>query len=89
MTGIGSSTPGLATVAASRPSLGGWLGTKFDRQIESFLSFLTSVLCRASRGYLCPPDMTQVMYPDEALPEHARASAVQKRGCCNENISGK
>lgn len=85
MTGIGSSTPGLPTVAASPSSLGGWL----DVQLDTFLSFLTRILCRASRGYLCPPDMTQVMYPDEASPEDAPASAAQKKGCCNENLPGK
>ncbi len=36
-----------------------------DFFFETIPRFLTRCLCRASRGYLCPPDMTQVMYPDE------------------------
>ncbi len=105
MTGIGSRTHGLSSTHFSPSSLGVW----FDAQIDSFLSFMTRVLCRASRGWLCPPDMTSVMYPeDAAAPElgasglnssglnssglsgsGSRVSDGRRKGCCNEDVSGK
>jgi len=59
-------------------------GVKFDAFLDSFVATMTSWLCRASRGYLCPPDMTEIMYPDESRQSNSRA-----KECCNEKLPGK
>jgi hypothetical protein len=57
------------------------------------LRSLTSWMCRASRGYLCPPDMHRIMYPDEPGEAErwaaAEAMSASARGCCDEELSGK
>jgi len=62
---------------ASQPA--DW-GQKLDYLIESSFNTLMRWLCRASRGYLCPPDMTSVMYPEDS-------PAV--KSCCDEKFSGQ
>ena len=53
-------------------------GRRVDAVLDFFFEtiprFLTRCLCRASRGYLCPPDMPQVMYPDELMAEKTAES---------------
>ena len=78
MTDIGRTTPGVHSAALPRVS---W-GRKFDALLDRFIDFMTRILCRASRGYLCPPDMTSVMYPDE--PANSRT-----KECCDEKLPGK
>jgi hypothetical protein len=68
-------------------------GKKFDKAFDAFFVALTGWLCRASRGYLCPPDMPSIMYPDEPGDSYAggpnsRASS-QIRECCDEKLPGK
>jgi hypothetical protein len=87
MTEIGSSKligHGLP-VAASRP-LSWWrrFGALIDSSMDALIDALTRHLCRASRGYLCPPDMTSVMYPpDSPLPNPAL------KECCDEKLPRK
>jgi hypothetical protein len=78
MTDIGRTTDGLPAATLSPAS---W-GTRFDAMLDAVVDALTRWLCRASRGYLCPPDMTSVMYPDE--PANPRV-----KECCNEKLPGK
>ena len=88
MTVIGSNIDGLHAAATSRePSLSWWerFNARLDAGLENFFSFMTSVLCRASRGYLCPPDMTSVMYPD--YPDDAQPTKAAKGRCCDESVS--
>ena len=92
MTDIGSSNRighelPLATSSPTSSSVS--LGQKFDALYESLIDFLTKILCRASRGYLCPPDMTQVMYPDETRPSHYRPSYSPSKECCDEKLPRK
>ena len=84
MTGIGSRTHGVSSALSPSTSLGDWI----EAQIDSFLNFMTRVLCRASRGWLCPPDMTSVMYPDDAAGA-GETQEGRRKGCCDENVSGK
>jgi hypothetical protein len=87
MTVIGSSNPIGHDVsdAAFHPT--SWWH-RVDAWIDAFLNAtidtLTRWLCRASRGYLCPPDMTSVMYPEES-----RAMDARRRECCDEKLPGK
>ena len=88
MTDIGSSNPmGHGRPAAAIPHVAiprvSW-GSRFDSLVDDFIDFMTRILCRASRGYLCPPDMTQVMYPDESRPPKYRT-----KECCDEKLPGK
>jgi hypothetical protein len=78
MTGIGRTTQGMHGAAYPQVS---W-GRRFDAQFDRFIEFMTRVLCRASRGYLCPPDMTDVMYPDEP-------SSSRSKECCDEKLPRK
>jgi hypothetical protein len=80
MTDIGSTTHKLSAAPSSPAS---W-GRKFDALLDQFIDFMTRILCRASRGYLCPPDMTSVMYPDEPRPLNSRT-----KECCDEKLPGK
>jgi hypothetical protein len=57
---------------------------RFNAALDEFFDFLMKCLCRASRGYLCPPDMTQIMYPDEPRPSN---SLVKE--CCDEKLPRK
>ena len=85
MTVIGSNMHGLGSAGASRePALSWWdrFNIRLNTLLDHFLSFMTSILCRASRGYLCPPDMTSVMYPDEPQPPVAGSGR-----CCDESVS--
>ncbi len=74
-----SLTGSLPIAATPRPSL----GDRLDGWFDSIVDALMRCLCRASRGYLCPPDMTQVMYPDEPTP------SVRIQECCHEKLPGK
>jgi len=78
MTDIGSTTHRLSAASSSPAS---W-GRKFDALFDRFIDFMTGILCRASRGYLCPPDMTSVMYPDES-------PNPRPKECCDEKLPGK
>jgi hypothetical protein len=78
MTVIGSSTHRHSATTFTPAS---W-GRKFDTFLDNLINSLTGWLCRASRGYLCPPDMTSVMYPDE--PANSRT-----KECCDEKLPGK
>jgi hypothetical protein len=92
MTGIGSSnrTGHGVPVASSAPtSAPVSLGQRFDALFDNLIDFMTKVLCRASRGYLCPPDMTHVMYPDETRPPNFRPSYSPSKECCDEKLPGK
>ena len=85
MTVIGSNLRGLHSAATTQePNMSGWerFNTRLNTLLDDFLSFMTSILCRASRGYLCPPDMTSVMYPDEPQP-----TIVGSGRCCDESVS--
>lgn len=88
MTVIGGSTHGMQVpTASSVPSSVSWLSrvnAYVDTSLDNFASFLLRCLCRASRGYLCPPDMTSIMYPDEAQPPVSRF-----RECCDEKLPRK
>ena len=91
MTDIGSSNrvgQGLPLASSSPAPVPVSLGQKFDALFDSLIDFLTKVLCRASRGYLCPPDMTSVMYPDEPGTVDSRTNSRSKE-CCDENLPGK
>ena len=91
MTDIGSSNrmgPGLPSASSPTSSLSS-LGQKFDAHFDSLVDFLTKVLCRASRGYLCPPDMTSVMYPDEPRPLNPPLSNARIKECCDEKLPRK
>jgi hypothetical protein len=88
MTVIGSNMDGLHSTASSHePSLSWWerFNTRLNTLLDNFVSFMTSILCRASRGYLCPPDMTSVMYPDD--PGDAQSTKASIRRCCDESVS--
>lgn len=66
------------------------LSDRDDGLFSLILRSLTSWMCRASRGYLCPPDMHKIMYPDEPdTADNVAAMAVSARGCCDEKLSGK
>jgi hypothetical protein len=84
MTDIGRSTHRLPAAALSPASL----GRRFDDSLDALIEALTRWLCRASRGYLCPPDMTSVMYPDEPGTVDSRTNSRSKE-CCDENLPGK
>ncbi len=91
MTDIGSTIPdptrrGLSHAAfssnpiSSNPRGRGLFARLFaylDGLADTAIDFMTRCLCRASRGYLCPPDMTSVMYPDEDGPPK-----TGKKECC-------
>jgi hypothetical protein len=88
MTDIGSSNPMHPThpLSQSLPSANPTripLGQRLDASFDAAIDWLMRCLCRASRGYLCPPDMTQVMYPDEPIPN----TRIQE--CCHEKLPGK
>jgi hypothetical protein len=86
MTEIGSNPMGHGPAGAlPRAS---W-GQRFDALFDSLVDFLTKVLCRASRGYLCPPDMTSVMYPDEPRPLNPPMSNARVKECCDEKLPRK
>lgn len=78
---LASSSPAPSTVSPAS------LGQKFDALFDSLIDFLTKILCRASRGYLCPPDMTSVMYPDEPRPLNPPNSSYKE--CCDEKLPRK
>ena len=86
---IGQGLPLASSSPTSSPVSPVSLGQKFDALYVSMIDFLTKVLCRASRGYLCPPDMTHVMYPDETRPSHYRPSYSPSKECCDEKLPGK
>lgn len=90
MTVIGRTTQKLPVAAIPRVS---WW-RKFDALLDSMIEALTRCLCRASRGYLCPPDMTSVMYPDDAGLDDAGLEAQRppnsrSKECCDEKLPGK
>ncbi len=90
MTDIGSSNRighGLPLASSSPTPAPVSLGQKFDALFDSLIDFLTKVLCRASRGYLCPPDMTSVMYPDE--PRTLNPPNSRSKECCDEKLPRK
>ena len=64
-------------------------GQRFDRMIDAFFVSLTGWLCRASRGYLCPPDMPSLMYPDEPDLAGSGGPNSNVRECCDEKLPGK
>ncbi len=74
MTDIGRMPQGPAAAVAPVS----W-GARFDAAVYAIFDGLMKALCRASRGYLCPPDMTSVMYPAASPPKE----------CCDENLSRK
>jgi len=74
---------GLLGAASARVS---W-ERRIDAWFDGVIQALTGWLCRASRGYLCPPDMTSVMYPDET-PTGSGSNSRSKE-CCNEKLPGK
>jgi hypothetical protein len=84
MTEIGSSNPiGHGLPAAAMPPLSRWrrFGALIDSSMDALVDALTRHLCRASRGYLCPPDMTSVMYPSDSPPP--------LKECCDEKLPRK
>ena len=85
MTDIGRTTHELPVTALPRAS---W-GRKFDNMFDHLIDALTRWLCRASRGYLCPPDMTSVMYPDEPRPSDFGPPNSPSKECCDEKLPGK
>lgn len=85
MTDIGRTTDTLSTASAPRLSL----AHRFDNLLDGIGDWLVRCLCRASRGYLCPPDMTSVMYPDEPSPAGSRPAVARPKECCNEKLPGK
>ncbi len=56
---------------ASTLPANGWF-QRFNDGIDAMLlvafNNLMGWLCRASRGYLCPPDMPNLMYPEDRRP---------------------
>ena len=87
MTGIGGSKamgPSLGSAAPVSASVSSSWGRKIDDFFDQVVDGLMKCLCRASRGYLCPPDMHRVMFPDESQGAVSRA-----KGCCDEDISLK
>lgn len=91
MTDIGRTNPvvpgpighGVSTATLRTPS---W-GQKFDAFFIASFNTLTGWLCRASRGYLCPPDMHQIMFPDE--PHLFNLSNPPTKECCDEKLRRK
>ena len=76
---------------ASTLSAPGWfqrLNDTLDSMLLLAFNSLMGWLCRASRGYLCPPDMPSIMYPEERVGS-AGSSALRARGCCDEKLSGE
>jgi len=96
MTDIGSTNrivSGRIVSGMSAPAIPpqSW-GQKFDAFFQSVFDGLMSCLCRASRGYLCPPDMPSLMYPDEpplpgTRPPDSRHTRIKE--CCDEKLPGK
>jgi hypothetical protein len=80
MTDIGRTTDRVPVAALPSAS---W-GRKFDALIDASIDAMTRWLCRASRGYLCPPDMTSIMYPDDSQPPNSHS-----KECCDEKLPGK
>ena len=84
---IGQGLPLASSSPTSSPVSPVSLGQKFDALFDSLIDFMTKILCRASRGYLCPPDMTSVMYPDE--PSTLNPPNSRSKECCDEKLPGK
>jgi hypothetical protein len=63
-----------------------------DRMALAAFNALMGWLCRASRGYLCPPDMPSIMYPEDRTSDASSAPTfvvADERRCCDEKLSGK
>ncbi len=93
MVDVGSSNSMGHSLAAPTVPRVSW-GQKFDALLQRFFDGLMSCLCRASRGYLCPPDMPSLMYPDdpkasETRMDNARVPGSRVKECCDEKLSGK
>jgi hypothetical protein len=82
MTGIGR------TNSVGHGTSAGW-GEKFDFFFIAIFNTLTGWLCRASRGYLCPPDMHHIMFPDEPGAAHLASSNSPLKECCDEKLRRK
>jgi hypothetical protein len=88
MTDSGRTTYGLPhpAHAASPWNFFAHLDSWVETRLTEFMQFMTRCLCRASRGYLCPPDMTSVMYPDDpgsqAVQDSVTQSDSRKTECC-------
>jgi hypothetical protein len=64
----------------------------FDRVLSRVFDALVGWLCRASRGYLCPPDMPSIMYPEDRRSDNREvlnSKGAGVKGCCNEDLPGK
>ena len=93
MTVIGRTTfePVATTQTSSTSAARPW-GVGLDTLLEKFWDGLMRSLCRASRGYLCPPDMTSVMYPDDPVrigSGNESQTVTRATGCCDAKLSGK
>jgi hypothetical protein len=92
MTEIGSSNPiGHGLPVAAVPHLSWWrrFNAWIDSSIDALIETLTRHLCRASRGYLCPPDMTSVMYPTDTRSPDSPLPNSGFKECCDEKLPRK
>jgi hypothetical protein len=80
------------TLPASGASFASWshrFNAQLDALTDTFFNALMGWLCRASRGYLCPPDMPSVMYPESSNSPDTPLSGSRTKECCNEKLPGK
>jgi hypothetical protein len=83
----------LPADARNAPTWWQRLNERLDVMQSIAFNSLMSWLCRASRGYLCPPDMPSIMYPEDsrtdARPLESAQPVSSVKRCCNEELSGK